>query len=112
VEASYVLTGEHASYDGLVPDHPFNPSDGGWGSYELTARFGELDVDPLTFPTFADPNKSVQGLHAWAVGLNAYLHRTVKLSFNYERSTFIAAAGASARRSPENALLGRLQVSF
>jgi phosphate-selective porin OprO/OprP len=108
VEGSYVLTGERASSDGLTPARPFNPTAGGWGAFELAARWGELDVDPLTFPVFADPNKSIQAMQAWALGGNAYFTRTVKLSVNFERTTFVA----SVDHPPENALLGRLQVSF
>jgi phosphate-selective porin OprO/OprP len=112
VEASYALTGEKASYDGLVPERPFNLERHGWGAYEVAARFGELDVDPLTFPTFADPNRSIQRMRAWAVGTNAYFTRNLKLSLNFERSIFLGGGPGGTPRAPENALLGRFQVSF
>ena len=50
-----MLTGEDASFRGVVkPDVPF-ALDGGWGAFEVTARYGELDVDDAAFPVFADP---------------------------------------------------------
>jgi phosphate-selective porin OprO/OprP len=110
VEASFVLTGERASYAGPVPAQPFSPLRHGWGAYELAARFGELDLDPKTFPTYADPTKSIQRMRAWAVGVNAHFTRNLKLAVNFERSLFETAGVAN--RAPENALLGRFQVKF
>jgi phosphate-selective porin OprO/OprP len=111
VEATWVLTGERATYTGVFPDRPFTSSGHGLGAYELTARYGELDLDPNTFPTFADPTKSVQRIRAWAVGTNAYFTRNLKLSVNFERSTFLGGFTGSYR-APENALIARFQVSF
>jgi phosphate-selective porin OprO and OprP len=110
VEASVVLTGEDASYAGPVSDRPFSPLLHGWGIYELAARYGELDLDPRTFPIFADPTKSVQRIRAWAVGINAHFTRNLKVAVNFERSIFENAGTTS--RAPDNALFGRFQVKF
>lgn len=110
VEASVVLTGEAASYSGPVPDRPFSPLLHGWGIYELAARYGELDLDPNTFPTYADPAKSVRRIRAWAVGVNAHFTRNLKLAVNFERSIF--ENEGTTNRAPDNALLGRFQVKF
>ncbi|HLP75700.1 MAG TPA: porin, partial [Candidatus Paceibacterota bacterium] len=70
VSVGYVLTGEDASYTGVTPKHPFNPSEGGWGAFQIVGRYAELDIDNDTFPTFAGPNVSATDAQAWAVGLN------------------------------------------
>src|SRR5689334_5589625 len=35
ITASWVLTGEDASFKGVTPNHPFNPSIGHWGAIQL-----------------------------------------------------------------------------
>ena len=68
--ASYVLTGEDASYRGVTrPNHPFTVGSAGWGAWELVARYGELEIDDDAFPLFADPAVVAQRrprLGAWA----------------------------------------------
>src|ERR1035437_1205850 len=48
-EASFVLTGEDASYNGVQPRHPFDLRNGKWGAFELVARYGDLHLDPGAF---------------------------------------------------------------
>jgi phosphate-selective porin OprO/OprP len=45
VAASVALTGENASYKGLIPASPFDPFKGTWGAFELAARYNEIDFD-------------------------------------------------------------------
>ena len=45
-DGHWVFTGEHASYDGVVPRYAFEPSTGKLGAFELTARYHQLTVDP------------------------------------------------------------------
>lgn len=108
--ASYVLTGEDASYRGVTPSRPFGVN-GGLGAVELTARYGELDIDSATFPLYADPNASASHIRSWTVGANWYLTPNLKLATNYLQSSFDAYAGA-ARLPDEKAVFSRLQVSF
>ena len=110
VAGSVVLTGERASYRGVTPRHPFDADANTWGAVELAARYGELLLDRDAFPTFADPAKSAAGGRSWAVGVNWYLARGVRLEANYERTSF-ADAGAGPRR-PEHFLVTRMQVGI
>lgn len=109
--ASYVLTGEKNSYKGIDPARPFDPRKGGWGAWELAARYSRLDVDATAFPTFANPDQSAESARAWAVGLNWYPNRNVKVMLDYERTAFV---GGSPRgdRDDEHAAFVRFQVSF
>lgn len=111
--ASYVLTGEDASYRGVVkPAHPFTPGGEGWGAWELVGRYGELDVDDDAFPLFADPAVAATRAKAWTLGVNWYLTSNLKLVANYLSTTFEGGAAAGADREDEKAVFTRLQVAF
>lgn len=88
VMGSYVLTGEDASYNGVLPAKLFDPSQGHWGALELVARFSRLNVDKTAFPDLADSAASAESARSWAVGLNWYLNRSVKFVLNYEQTRF------------------------
>src|SRR5262249_35110491 len=73
VAGSIVLTGEHQTFGGVTPKHPFDPSKGQWGAIEVAARYQGTEVDSDLFPTFADPAVSVSRIRAWAVGATWHL---------------------------------------
>ncbi len=111
--ASYVLTGENASYRGVVkPSKPFSPGKGGWGAWELVGRYGELEIDDGAFPLFADPVVSARRAKAWTLGVNWYLTSNLKLVVNYLDTQFEGGAAAGADRDDEKAVFSRLQVAF
>lgn len=111
--AGYVLTGEDASYRGVVkPSSPFDPGKGGWGAWEVVARYGVLDVDDAAFPLFADPSVAASKATSWTLGLNWYLNSNLKLVVNYLDTTFDGGAAAGADREDEKAIFTRLQVAF
>jgi phosphate-selective porin OprO/OprP len=129
------LTGESQKYRGspysplgaVTPRHPFDPSAGGWGALELVARYGQLRVDPDAFninPTaggarFASPIASAQEATEWGVGLNWYLNRNIKLSIDYDNTTFDGGAGIATttaytvkNRQMEQSLFSQVQFLF
>jgi phosphate-selective porin OprO and OprP len=108
---SFFLTGEKNSFRSPAPKRPFDLKEGGFGAIELIARYGVLDFDEASFPTFASLTSSVQQAKAWAVGVNWHFTRAVKVGVNYERTTFNGGA-TSGDRQPENAVIGRFQTSF
>jgi phosphate-selective porin OprO and OprP len=109
--ASWVLTGEDASFRGVPPRAPFDRETGAWGAVELVARFSALDVDDDAFPFFADPAVAASEATAWAVGVNWYLGRGVRLGANYETTSFEGGA-PTGDREDERVLLTRLQINF
>lgn len=112
--ASYLLTGEDASYKGVIPLHPFSLKDGGWGAFEVTGRYSELDIDNDIFASTLTTNvlaSSPTAARAWTAGLNWYLSANSKLVFNWEQTTFKGGA-INANRTPENLYLTRLQLNF
>ena len=85
---------------------------GAWGAVELKGRVHALELDEATFPTFADPARSVTDARAWAVGVNWHLNQNVKLVVDYERTDFDRGAPAGADRHVEQGILTRLQLAF
>ena len=111
IAASFVLTGEPASYKGVVPKEAFDPQKGKWGAFEVAGRIGQLNIDDNAFPTFADSARSAKSAKSWGVGLNWYWNKNVKLSMDYDQTKF--SGGDSNRdRQKERSVLARVQVSF
>jgi phosphate-selective porin OprO/OprP len=108
---SFFLTGEKNSFRNPMPKKPFDLHEGGFGAIELVARYGELDMDPASFPTYASLTTSVQNAKAWGVGVNWHFTRQVKVMVDYEHTTFKRGA-ATGDREPENAVITRFQTSF
>ncbi len=119
VSGGWVLTGEKATFSGVVPRRPFNPFSGDWGALQVRARYSELDVDSAAFSHsyFANPAVSANAAHEWSVGLNWYLNRNVKIATSFAHTTFdgggtgSSAAGLVTQKD-ENVLFTRLQLAF
>lgn len=115
--AGYVLTGEKASYKGVVPANDFDRASGSTGAVELVGRIASLDVDNSAFTTFADRDKSATKANSYSVGVNWYLSKVTRLSLNYAHTKFDLAAGANPAstaviKNSEDAVLARLQLNF
>jgi phosphate-selective porin OprO/OprP len=115
VTAGWVLTGEDATYNGVTPRHPFNPHAGGWGAWQLVARYADLDIDNAAFPTFATAGSASEA-KAWSAGVNWYLNRDIRIDASFSRTTFEGGGGTAGlgpiTRQPENTVFTRVQVSF
>lgn len=110
--ASWVLTGENATYKGVVPNRNFGFGSGGWGAWELAFRYANLDIDNETFAKgFADSTKAVSEIDSWTAALNWYLNRNVFWALDFEHSAFSEGA-RTGDRDPENVFLTRMQFVF
>jgi phosphate-selective porin OprO/OprP len=120
IAGGWILTGEDATYNGpIVPRHPFNPASGGWGAFQLVARYEELHLDSDAFPLLADPRASASDAEAWSVGVNWWLNRNVRINTSFSHTDFqgggistSASAPASVTRKDENVLFTRVQLAF
>jgi phosphate-selective porin OprO/OprP len=125
VTASYVVTGEDNTFQGVKPRQAFDPFNGHWGAFQLAARWNELDIDDATFKNFgtsarpvylyADPRKSVSKASSWAVGANWWLNQNLKIMADYEQTHFTGGAGTATHitdRQTEKAFFTRFQVAF
>jgi phosphate-selective porin OprO/OprP len=108
---SYFLTGEKNSFRSASPKKPFDPKAGTWGALEIAARYSELSIDDATFPNYASAASTPSKAKAWAVGLNWYLARAVKLAADYEHTTFTGGT-ATGDREAENIVFTRVQYAF
>ena len=81
---------------------------------ELAARVSEIDFDDDAFPTFANPNASVDKAFSWAAGLNWYLNRNIKVTLDYEQTEFdsFGSGTASLFEDGEGVVFSRVQFSF
>jgi phosphate-selective porin OprO/OprP len=82
VSASWVITGETVEYkDGLVggikPKNNFSPTGGGWGAWQIAARYSFVDLNDLNVLGGKEDNITV--------GLNWWLNPNLRASFNYIR---------------------------
>ncbi|MGA9778153.1 MAG: porin [Limisphaerales bacterium] len=114
VSASWVLTGEDASYNGVTPRHPFNLHAGGWGAWQVVGRYEELNVDQSAFPTFASSTASASSAHAWSAGLNWYLNRNIRLNASFSHTMFSGYTGTTPAvpAQAENVFFTRIQLAF
>jgi len=117
VSAGYVLTGENSSYNGVVPANDFNLSKGTWGAFEITARYANLKIDDSAFPLFANPITSVNEITGQAIGLNWYLSKAVRFTFDYYQNQFDRIPGAPPTTNPllahdEKSFISRFQLAF
>src|SRR5262245_26369539 len=81
-QVSYFLTGEHRVYEpdfarfGRVrPRANFNPAEGGWGAFEIAARYSYLDLN----------DRGIRGVQLSDVtaAVNWYLYPNARIMFNY-----------------------------
>jgi len=110
--ATYVLTGEDASFDGVKPANSFDWKNGHWGAFEVAGRAGMLNVDDDVFPTFASLATSAKQASETSVGINWYLNNSVKLNLDYAVTKFDGGAAGGADRETEKAVLTQAQFRF
>lgn len=78
IAASYLLTGEDASFKGVKPKHNFDLDNGGWGAWELVARYSEqnLDDNAFTFGSLDGTNAHVTNPTTGALAAGSTLANT------------------------------------
>jgi phosphate-selective porin OprO/OprP len=112
VAATWVLTGEDASYTGVAPKKDFSFQAGTWGAWELAARLHQLQMDPESFRQgFASLATSASRATAYTAGVNWYLNKFVKFVADYEQTWFKDGNGAG-NRPIERVFDTRWQVAF
>jgi phosphate-selective porin OprO/OprP len=129
IVGSWLITGEDEGYTRPTPKRAFDLDSHSWGAWELVARYSQLDVDDKAFAPFgngtaaaqqgrsyADPTTAINKASAWAVGVNWFLNREVKVSLDYEQTSYDGgwtnAAGALLDRPTDRVLETQLQLSF
>ena len=115
-QASYLLTGEDASYGWVKPRHVFDPRNGTWGAFELAARISNTSADPRQFRLgYVSANTSAKTATEYAAGINWYLNSNIKWQFDYARTFFNLGAGTTKDvmdRPDESVFESQLQIAF
>jgi phosphate-selective porin OprO/OprP len=109
--ATWLFTGEKASYRGVVPQRPIEGKPGGVGAWELALRVGQFRIDDGAFPIFADPARSASKATEAAIGLNVHLNRNVKAVIDLFRTRFTGGS-ENGDRPAETVLITRAQIAF
>ncbi len=123
IAATYLITGEDASFKGVKPKNDFDLDKGGWGAWEFVLRYSEINIDSDTFrnasgalagqlgsaaasdstttnaailaTSFADPTFSAKKAQSWTTGVNWYLNTNAKIQLNYEQTSFDGGNGTN-----------------
>lgn len=127
VFGSFFITGEsrvfkNGNVDRIKPFTDFNPRKGGWGAFELLARYDVLDLTDDGLQSIAGDPVNKKG-DSWTLGLNWYLNPNVRFVANYirfkgENSPLVFPVPAASRlNGPGTTAKGdvfgtRLQVDF
>ena len=118
VTASWLLTGENASFGSIKPKNAYNPDGAGWGAWEVVGRYQEINVDDRLFDTnYLSSAQQSKKAQAWALGVNWYLNNNIKIAANYEDTSFegggtAGATGGTGDRQNERSLFTRLQIAY
>jgi len=97
VQASWLLTGEDATLFGVKPKKDFDPRKGGWGAFELAARFSQLHAGAEFFEGgWASPVGQTNRADDFTLELNWYLNKYVKLMFAWDHVMFADPISVSA----------------
>jgi phosphate-selective porin OprO/OprP len=85
VSLTWLLTGEKKPLEArVVPLHPFNPSNGDWGAFELAVRAAGLEVDPDWIDGgLAAAAGNADRVDTFTAGINWYLTPHVRISPNF-----------------------------
>jgi phosphate-selective porin OprO/OprP len=113
VSATWVITGEDASFRGVAkPKNAYTIGGPGWGAVELAARYGVLDIDDDAFPLFANPASAATEAKSYGIGVNWYLTSNLKTQLDYINTSFEGGAAGGQDREDEKTILARFQVAF
>jgi phosphate-selective porin OprO/OprP len=114
---TYSLTGEQHPYDpttasfrSLRPDHPLG-TPGGWGAWEVKARYSDIDLDFLPFNSAATGGVAGGRQDVWSVGLNWYPTNGLRFALDYDNIQ-VNHANAPATDISASAIALRSQISF
>jgi phosphate-selective porin OprO/OprP len=118
VEGTWILTGERrrynpvtAAFDGPPVDHPFSLAKGGWGAWEVGARYSELDLNYHAGASGTAPSvDAIRGgdQQIWTAGLNWYPNTFVRFMLDYQHVRIDRLSpNASVYQTPTGAQIGQ-----
>ncbi len=113
VQASWVVTGENATYGYVRPKEPYSLHGDNKGAFEIGLHYHTLEIDEAAFAgdgaTRLARNDSVQKASAIGIAAKWYLTDNLLATLNYEVTDY---SGIGADRDSEELIHTRLQVDF
>ena len=114
---TYSLTGEQHPYDpatasfrNIRPAKPLG-TPGGWGAWEVAARYSRIDLDFLPFSTAASGGIAGGKQDVWTLGVNWYPNNAIKFQLNYDNIK-VNHVNAPANDISADAVVLRSQISL
>lgn len=109
--ASWVLTGENASYHGVTPRRPVTRDDWAAGAVQLAFRYADFRVDGSAFTggaaSLADPIANAHRVREATIGANWYLDARLRMLLDAAHTRFSGGA-----RGADWSAVARLQATF
>jgi phosphate-selective porin OprO/OprP len=119
VTFNYVLTGEEASLDGVVPKNPVDFSAGNWGAWEVAIRYDGIALGDTMFKPVNEGGMgssqvtNATGVNGFSAALNWYINRIIRLGCTMEYNTFTGGGGAgTVVENDEFGFLTRIQLFY
>ncbi|MDB5735097.1 MAG: hypothetical protein JWN16_1734 [Alphaproteobacteria bacterium] len=114
---TYSLTGEEHQYDattasfrGLRPAKPLG-SPGGYGAWELKARYSSIDLDFNPLTTAAAGGIAGGKQDVWTLGVNWYVNNAIRFSLDYDNIS-VNHVNAPTTDISASAITVRSQISL
>lgn len=114
---TYSLTGEQHPYDpatasfrNIRPAKPLG-TPGGWGAWEVAARYSSIDLDFLPFSTAVTGGIAGGKQDIWSLGMNWYPNNAIKFQLNYDNIK-VNHVNAPANDISADAVVLRSQISL
>jgi phosphate-selective porin OprO/OprP len=110
VYGSIFITGEHRRYNtaegvltSIHPKQNFDPFKGGWGAWEVAARYSYINLNSSSGNINGGKEDNV------TLGLNWYLHPNLRVMFNYIR---VNVTNSKVDEGRASIYQGRFQFAF
>ncbi|HET7083885.1 MAG TPA: porin [Rhizomicrobium sp.] len=114
---TYSLTGEQHPYDPATASfrniRPASPlgTPGGWGAWEVTARYSDIDLNYQPFANAAAGGIPGGKQDVWTLGLNWYPNNIIKFQLNYDNIK-VDHTNAPANDISADAVVLRSQIAL
>jgi len=119
VSMNFMLTGENATLDGIVPLEPVDFKNEQFGAWEMAIRYDGMAIGANAFRPVSQGGMGVSAINnatdvngiSWA--LNWYINRIVRLGVTVEYNAFTGGGGQdTVAENNELGFLTRLQIKY
>jgi phosphate-selective porin OprO/OprP len=116
---NYIITGEEATLDGVIPNHPVDFKSGDWGAWEVALRYDGIALGDTMFSPVnqggmgASRTDNATGVNGFSGALNWYINRLIRLGVTIEYNAFTGGGGlGTVVENNEFGFLTRIQILY